>query len=353
MVNPRQSATFVPVTCRCGRSLRAKLDQVGTEIRCWDCHQMVVVPMPRERLHVASELGDGFFDVIRGPELVRLLIAAAVATAALMIPAAGISVAGVVLFLYALAYGHEIRRVSGSGEGPWRGWKSLLDPGSVLGALLAAAMAAGTVVPLWARHAGRGSSPHFDRAGLLIFAATWVFVPPAMLMVCGKGGAGMLGPRRSLRLMARFPLATSAALAIVPASLVLLELGLGVLFYIQGVLPFFTLEFMAMAERPVLYQGVPYFHSIDYRAFPQSRFLPIYFRGLSLGYSFVAAFPASLSLPTGAGLAASVVDLPGPIYTAGRALLTQTILTCLLASAGIQARWLGLITTLEKGRPAA
>src|SRR4051812_5689691 len=37
---------YVPVKCPCGRDLRARLEQAGSEITCWSCHASVPVPVP-------------------------------------------------------------------------------------------------------------------------------------------------------------------------------------------------------------------------------------------------------------------------------------------------------------------
>src|SRR3954452_9380922 len=34
------------VKCPCGRELRARPDQAGTQITCWSCHASVPVPVP-------------------------------------------------------------------------------------------------------------------------------------------------------------------------------------------------------------------------------------------------------------------------------------------------------------------
>ena len=49
IVEPDRSLTrkFLTVRCPCGRELRAPVAMGGQAINCWECHQMVPVPVPR------------------------------------------------------------------------------------------------------------------------------------------------------------------------------------------------------------------------------------------------------------------------------------------------------------------
>src|SRR5580692_11568031 len=90
MVQNERSSAFVTVTCSCGRSLRAKFEQVGTEVRCWDCHKMVLVPNPHEGQRVARELSDSALIVIKGPDLNSVLVGGLILTVLLAIPYYGV-----------------------------------------------------------------------------------------------------------------------------------------------------------------------------------------------------------------------------------------------------------------------
>src|SRR4051812_27017296 len=97
MSTEAKNTSFIPVTCTCGRALRAKSDQVGTEIRCWDCQRMVPVAVPRDRQEISRDISHGFLGVIRGPGLRYVLAASLILTAALCIPWVGLIVGGLVL----------------------------------------------------------------------------------------------------------------------------------------------------------------------------------------------------------------------------------------------------------------
>ena len=353
-IQPRGSTSFVTLTCRCGKTLRAKLDQVGTEIRCWSCRQMVMVPMPRERLRVAREFTDGFMAATEGPALVRIVAVAAGVTAGLCIPTAGLAVGVAVLALAAaVGYGPEIAEAAQIEEAPGAGRAAarLSLPGRALRWALGAALATGLALPLWAWHVGDGHPPRLDRPGLLILAATLVILPLANMAANGNGHRGAIGVRRLSRSLLRYPGAYLLALAIVPACLVLMEVGMVALFYVQGNLPFFILEFMPWKEQPIVYLGVPYFHSVDFRSYPVSKFAPLYSSGLARGYSFVASFPPSLSLDSRAGLGGAAMYIPESAYGPIRAFITLVMLTVLTAACSIQARWLGAIATFDRRRP--
>ncbi len=81
MVHNERSSAFVVLPCSCGKSLRAKVEQIGTEVRCWSCHAMVLVPNPHEGQRVARELSDSALVVIKGPGLNAVLVGATIVTA--------------------------------------------------------------------------------------------------------------------------------------------------------------------------------------------------------------------------------------------------------------------------------
>src|SRR4051812_15473456 len=119
--------SLIQVPCICGRSLRAKPDQVGTDIRCWDCQRLVTVAVPRAKQKVARELSDGLLGVIQGPGMRTVLVAAAIVTPAFCIPKYGVVLAGVVLAFGAAFYGEVIRRVSRVAEDEITpGWKTIV-----------------------------------------------------------------------------------------------------------------------------------------------------------------------------------------------------------------------------------
>jgi hypothetical protein len=182
----------------------------------------------------------------------------------------------------------------------------------------------------------------------------WAIIPLIYWIACASDGEGRLGARSCLQLLARHPVAFMLAIAVVPATLILLEAGFGLIFYITGNIPFFALDYMPIPamQNIVLFQGILHFNMVDFRSFPSSTFERTYIDGLWHGYSFAGALPASLSLPTRAGLIGEAIGLSWPLYPIARVLISLTVVTCLLTAFAIQARWLGAIPALEKRRPA-
>jgi len=363
MANIDRSPSFVPVTCQCGRSLRAKFDQVGSEIQCWDCHKMVVVPMPRQGQRIARELSENALDVINGPGLNVVMAAAIPLTVVMAIPYWGPWVAIIGLTLGASAYGEIVRRVSrGPVEGREPGWTESLLPRSFPRALLCLAMAAGTILPLWilnarlAEDALERRAPHFNAIGWIIAAASWTILPVLMVISYARDReGGLLRPRTVLTVLSQHPVATALALGVIPATLALMEATFALFTHMLGDLTFLVLDFMPIPTQPdppLIYAGLPYFRFIDYRSFPDSKFIAFYFDALRHGYSFVAAIPASLSMPTRAGLTSEAIGIYPPIYSIGRGLIAYMFVSGLMTAFAIQARWLGTIPSLRKGRPA-
>src|SRR4051794_33897652 len=101
MVDPLRNASFVPVPCRCGRLLRAKVDLIGTEIQCWNCHQMVVVPCPRQPGQTARAVSDGFDHFAQPQTFGEIFGATFLVILAMMIPRYGLVAGGVTLALVA------------------------------------------------------------------------------------------------------------------------------------------------------------------------------------------------------------------------------------------------------------
>ena len=310
---------------------------------------------------MARELSDGALVVIKGPGLKSVLVAAWLVTALLAIPEYGVWCSAIALTLGAPAYGETIRRVSrGPTDEPDPGVLAALLPRSIPKFLVGAFMAAGTVAPLWWLNAGTNQSPHWDGTGRAIAASAWTLGPLLMFMLYARTEEDTpLGVRASLKLMARHPLATLLALAVVPISLLLAEVVITSILYLAGNLPFFALDYMPMPrlaptnEGPAVYNGIPHYQMLDYRSYPASMFHDGYLDGLRHGYSFAGAIPASLSRSTRAGMdAGEAIGLIDPSYLMVRLLFIVAIVTSLLAAFAIQARWLGSIPALERRKPA-
>ena len=353
MLPDPKNPSFIPVACSCGRSLRAKPDQVGTEIRCWDCQKMVMVAVPRDRQVIIRDLSHGFRGVTQGPGLRYVLVASLVLTAALCIPWVGLVVGGLILTLGAALYGEVIRRVSpGTPQEFGPTWVSILFPHSFVKPILCFLMAAGTVIPLWVLNAGVHRSPRWTIPTAVLAGLAWTLLPILMLATYGSDGQERLGIGRSLKLLARHPFATFLAIAIIPAILVLTEIAIGLFLYSQEFLAFTAMDLMPLPRLFVIRSGIPFISAIDYRNYPQSMMLDGYYDGLRHGYTLSAAIPTSLSLPTMAGFDPTGFYAGRLTYDILRVSMTLVVVTCLIAGFALQATWLGAIAAVERKRPA-
>jgi len=213
-------------------------------------------------------------------------------------------------------------------------------------------MVAGTVVPLWVIHAAPQRSPHLDRVTLGILGLSWAVMPVVMALVYGRGAGESSGERGVLAILRRHLWILGMTVLVVPIGFLATEAWLDFVFYMGGGLPFFALEHMPIPGEPRIYLGIPHYESFDFRLLPQGQFIRAYFDGLRHGYSFVGTIPPSLSMSTRAGLNPSIIRLMPLSYAIVRFVLVVLIVTCLLASFLIQARWLGYLTLLEGSRGA-
>jgi hypothetical protein len=189
--------------------------QGGTTVRCWSCQREVVVPHADPTGRLVQDLGDAASGVLADPAL----FAGAVAlTSALLVPAAGPGL-GLVGLAVAFARGYEGQVEAGASS------TEPVGPLPRVARWLLAAMAAlALVAPLLVRNGGQALPPATPTRGAAWMAALafsgWAVMPVALLAAHAYGGRS---PGRALSSLARRPLATLAALLIVPAGLLAVE----------------------------------------------------------------------------------------------------------------------------------
>ena len=113
IVKPDQaySRNNLTVHCPCGRTLRAKIEQAGGEIQCWECHSKVPVPFPRSASDVIQALRRGWDDVFETGLFTMLIGVAAVLAITLTIPKLAVPLGIAELILVTFGYGDLMRRV--------------------------------------------------------------------------------------------------------------------------------------------------------------------------------------------------------------------------------------------------
>ncbi len=354
------------VKCRCGRGLRARPEQAGSRITCWDCRAEVKVPVPvAPGDWVARLLRMGARQVLEARTFTLIAVGAVLVTLAMAMPAligtraagwlarvvpnAGVWVAALALALVMTGYGELLRRGS---QGDWtarpaiglgeRAWRTLVC--SLAGVALA--------LPLLLASASR-TPPRTTLGGLAVAAGLIAVFPLVMLATYAargpvRGRAGMVGAT-----LVRHPVAVVATLLLLPISILAIELALVTMTRIHGSFSFLALD---LFPRNPLYQpifGIPYIGTHDYRLFPERVMTEVYGGGLRGGYSLIGAIPPSLALGTSNGFNTWAVHMGEAGYFRLRMALTVFIVTTMLASLAVQARWLGLLSTMDTRRSGA
>lgn len=342
----RTTAPFIMVACVCGRTLRARWDQVGGEVRCWDCQQAVRVHAPRSRRRLAGRLVGSVAGVFGSQGTDALGRGAAILTAGLAVPYIGLALAVILLAVGAAAY-HDLVRAVAEPDRPfgvdWRRVRERLTPARGLACL---AFAAGTVLPLWAPGDGSHQPPRLTVPALATLVLCWSALPLAV-----AAGAGDR-PREGLALLARHPLATLATLAIAPTLLVATEAILFGLLYATGGLPFFAVDLIPMPGRMTVSHGYAYQGARLFTSFPRSFFVESYLLGLRGGYCFIGTVPPSLSLPIRLGVIPSTFYWTTPYYALLRLMFTLIASLGLVIGFAVQAQCLGVLLHARKLRLA-
>ncbi|WP_435016326.1 hypothetical protein TA3x_003891 [Tundrisphaera sp. TA3] len=351
MTASHRTATFVPVPCRCGRLLRAKSELIGSEIQCWDCHQMVVVPCPRQPGQSGRAFSEGLRSAFRPDSLARILLASAAIALAMTIPRIGLLAGGVALAVAGVALvGRTLERSSRGEVPPEPVGGRAAAVALAAQAATAAAMAAGTVVSLWGMGVLLHRGQRWDWANYAVFAATWTIGPIASLMAFGRARRGWLGVRNGLMVAIRHPMMTFLSLAIVPMALVASEFLVAIGTMLGGAFAFFTLDLLPCLAGSQIINGLPHYNGVDFRSLTIDSYLRLYWESLGRGYTFSGALPASLSLPTTNGLSSQGLYVQSSTYLAIRALLTFLVVSVMMTAATLQAAWLGALDAVDYRR---
>jgi hypothetical protein len=345
--------SFIRVECRCGRTLRATIDQAGTTIRCWDCQAEARVPHAATSERLTRECLDGARQFLTYGNLILFLVGGLIVGCALTIPVVG-PIAGFALLALAAAFYPEV--VSQSGR------RGALAPPVPVGRLWAARCARGPVLalgltaPFLLRHAlmdGYGCLLSWRGPGIAAVAALcWLALPLGVLLTSASDGAGPIPARRALAALRWHPVATAVTLLLIPVGLLALEAALIVLLIEQGWFPFLVVDlFPALGSDRVVLEPLVVRIIQHPGLAPLSAFWSVYVHGLSRGYTLLGALPASL--PRGLFVRAT----PWFVMASDWPYLTLRVLdsALILAYAGvllaIQARWLGLIATVDARSP--
>ena len=358
MVSPGSQPTpggFVMIPCGCGRVLRARRDQAGTEIACWDCRAAHVVPSSRR--HPLGRLADEVAPLLDGPHVAGFVVAVLLFAATLCIPQAGAFLVIPLLALGTLPYGALIAEAAAAAPPPAeptgpptdrRDWPLAGTTPARLA--LGLPLALGLVGPLWLIGSAARRSPHLNGWSLALLLTTCAAFPIVMAATRPGPPGDPPGPAR-LAFVRRHPFLTLATLAIVPLALVLAEGLLAGLIFGSGAMPVFVLDYLPIAGPPGG-GGGELRDCFRYLEVPAGRINRVYPARLGQGFSFLGAIPPSLSLGTRLDFYIYRTDLEPAEYEKLRVLLTALVGAALVAGGAAQARCLGILARPPRSLPA-
>jgi hypothetical protein len=353
---------FIQVKCPCGRSLRALPDQAGTAIQCWDCKAEVIVPH-QDQSGLAGPIGGVLREVLWSRTLAVIGGGAALITASLLIPRAGLVLAlGLAAASVHSYYGYQVRAVArdaSSGEAA----TSTATPRAALVRMgVALAVVLLLAAPVLVRNRGHALPPADTGRGDFWLAALalcgWLVGPVALVASHAHDGHGPLPPRLALRALARHPLATLAALLVLPPALAVTEGLVALAAWQQGQLPLLVVDLFPPPRFAFELDGRHLYFNYDGIAIDKNysesieALATVYPYGLRHGFTLVGTIPPSLAM----GLLAVrtnpwMYDVAPLAYLIFRIVMTVAILSIAGLAFLVQARWLGLIAALGAHRP--
>jgi CheY-like chemotaxis protein len=368
---------FIYANCRCGRTLRARVDQAGTAIRCWSCGGNVTVPHPRVTGRLAWALAESVPRSLSLPTVVAVLAVAVLISAALVVPVAGLWLALGVCVAAAWWYGRSIR------ESGLAAWGRLLPPraagGDASGAadgtpgpgllarvwwlVLSVLSVAALVAPLAIRNGG-GALPEvgdpFPPPGARVWAAVallgWLVMPLLLVTTFAHDRRGRLSPVAALAALVRHPAATLAALLILPLGLLVMEGLIASAAWQQGSLPLLVSDLYPPPQFVSRQNGAHLVFNYDGivkdRLFLQfsEEASSVYWLGMRRGYTLTGTLPASLTTGITARMSPELFRTTEEIYFGVRFFLSVLILTGTGLLLAIQSRWLGVTASLGSRR---
>jgi hypothetical protein len=349
---------FIEVKCACGRLLRARRDQAGTAIHCWDCKAEVVVPHPDDPW-LAGPMADAAHQVLWSPGMAGVAGGAALIAAVLLVPRAGLALALGVVAVSVRLYGGQMRALPPSADAidataATRGKRLIRGALAVLATLA-------LVAPLLVRNQGHILPPPTALPGLVwltdLALAGWLIVPVAILIAYAHDVHGPLAPRQTLGALARHPLATLSALAVFPIGLLVTEGVLAVFAWQQGQLPLVVVDLFPPPRFAYVLDGKHLYFNYDGSLIDKNYsesidgLAAVYPRALRHGHTLVGTIPPSLAL----GLLEVRTNPWDYEVRPETYLVLRIVFTFFIVFAGgfallVQARWLGLIAALGARR---
>jgi hypothetical protein len=366
LLQERSLRHYLHPKCRCGRELRAKPEQAGSQIICWDCHAPVRVPIPAAPGGwVARLLRMGAMQLLEARTFTLLIIGATIVTSALALPQLGarggrlirwlpisnpgIWLAGLALGLVMIGYGELLRRGS---EGDWTAKHSISFRTRIWRGLVCLGSGLALILPLLLASSSR-TIPRATSAGLAIAAVPILLLPLVMLATYAERGT--IRQRLSMigAMVERHPVAVLSSILILPLAVVVIEAIFFLLTWVYRPASFFMLDLCPQVGGVEKKWGVPFLLNQDFRGASDTLIMGVYGEQLGKGYSLIGAIPASLAMDISNRYDPYPIGLTSREYLLARILFTLYIVSVMLAALAVQARWLGLLSTMDSRRNAA
>jgi hypothetical protein len=168
-----------------------------------------------------------------------------------------------------------------------------------------------------------------------------------MLATSACGPTGRLRARQALSRVLWHPFATVLALLLVPMAFIVVELVFLFITRFESWHALFLCDTFptSTASRFVPVTNVPL--PLDPVVTPSSVYDSLYIHGLRRGYTLVGAITASLFRGIHTRVSPSSIRLTGLLYLGTRILCSALFLTVIAPSLQLQARWLGLIASVD------
>jgi hypothetical protein len=301
---------------------------------------------------------------LRSEVLLVIACGAALITAALLVPHGGLVLAFGLVAASIGFYGDQVRgaaRAALPAENDIATAPRFPAPGRIA---LAVAAALVLVAPVVVRNHGHVLPPSYTRptdrwlATVALFG--WLVVPVALLAAHAEDGHGPLPLRLALGALARHPLATLAALLLVPLALLLTEGVAALVAWQQEQLPLLVVDLFPPPRWAYRVDGEYLLFDYDGVTFDRnySESIPalatVYPHGFRHGFTLVGTIPPSLAT----GLFQVRTDpwtyrVTAAAYLTLRVVMTFVILSVAGVASLVQARWLGLVAALGARRPHA
>jgi hypothetical protein len=272
-----------------------------------------------------------------------------------LLPHPGMWAAALALGLVMVGYGELLRRGC---QGDWTSRPHVGFVAILWRALLCLGAGTALVLPLLIAEEGH-TPPRLTRPGLAIALGTTLVLPLVLLATYYPTGSILERLRVVGSMLRRHPKAVLASLLILPLSLIGIEALLIVLARATFTFSFLVLDLFPERPSVIVLFRVPYYMPSPVRTtwvsvMDASDVLTMRLYGDSLrhGYTLLGAIPASLALGTLTGYEPVNIWMWPQQYLVFRMLLTLFIVTSILAVLAIQARWLGLLSTIDARRNA-